>query len=226
VVPWRCDDKDCAERWHKGTFWIQLPAFKLDSDFGDATDYAPSTYTYDAYSDGDHEGVDFEDVPDGDEVERLWAEYHEECALTGQDPLGEYIVPRYHEREGTWQAQFGLVEGTHGCVVLLGLRRSGRGKWMHATHAPPEVREYLDVVATDDAWEFNAMECETPEATLARLRRLAESDPDVKVQKGRADSKRLNILVRVTEKVYRPRNAVAKDIRRVAKQALKERRTP
>ena len=45
-IPWYCDDKDCPDKWHLGTFCT-------NGDEDDIKDGYP--YTYDAYSDGDHE---------------------------------------------------------------------------------------------------------------------------------------------------------------------------
>lgn len=223
TVPWRCDDKDCAERWHKGTYWIELEPFTLALG-GSVPERKPPGYTYDAYSDGDHESVDFKDVPDYEEVERLWAEYHADCAATGKDPLGEYVVPRYFERTAAWQVLFQVsVVG-----VVVKLLRKGSGKDICPCEAPKEVREYLDLVETGkgrDVWVFNAFACENPYATMDRLRRLAESDPEVKVQRTPSHLQ-LKLKVRVASKEYRKAETVERDIRRVARKAVRERQTP
>ncbi len=214
VIPWRCDDKDCAAGWHKGTYWIQSFTF----DEGER----PDKYTYDAYSDGDHEPVDFADVPSCTEVERLWSEYHEDCAATGRDPLREYLVPRYHKRTATWQVLFQVsVVG-----VVVKLLRRGKGKPTCPCEAPKEVREYLELHETGpgrDVWVFDPECGENPYATMDRLRRLATADPDVKVQRTTSHLQ-LKLKVRVASKTYRKPETIERDIRRVARKAFREHR--
>ncbi len=216
VLPWRCDDRGCTEQWHKGTYWITLERFTLALG-GTPPERKPERYTYDAYSDGDHEGVDPEDVPTLEAVEQAWREYHEDCAATGKDPLEEYIIPRYHERNVTWQVIFQVsVLG----VVLQQVRRQGRGPWQPHGAASIALTRYLDVVSEGSRFLFNAYACEQPVATMDRLRRLAESDPDVTVHKTESMN-RLKLTVKVTEKPPRKPSAVTRDIKRVARKAAR-----
>ena len=54
--------------------------------------------------DGDHEGVDYSDIPSYEEQDKLWREYFEWVVRTGNDVLGELIVSYHNEQ--TWVAKF------------------------------------------------------------------------------------------------------------------------
>jgi len=214
-IPWRCDCRDpinrCEAGWHKTTYWV--------CDDG---------YSCDDYSDGNHEDCDEEDIPSVEEQAQAWREYAEDCARTGRDPLGEYIHAKHKvSREAEWQALFQLsIVG----VVLLGVRRRGRGPWLHPCNAPYEVRSYLDVGFKTARGKVDAQigrrhcvfRCtrgEQPLPTMARLRKLVEDDPEVSVQRT-TNCLQIKFKFRCTETRDRSRKAYAKDVKREARKAI------
>ena len=127
-IPWHCGLKDgCTQGWHQATYW--------DTEDG---------YTVDAYSDGDHEDVDPEDLPSGEEEVAAWKDYAAYVAETGTDPLCQYRVDRTVKRTESWQftAQEWIGSSTHG-PALIGARQNSRGPFLPGSELPEHVQEFL-----------------------------------------------------------------------------------
>jgi hypothetical protein len=101
--------------------------------------YVDGTLGVDAFTDGDHEGIEENDMPTLEQVMRDWRAYYEDVARTGSDPLGQFAVSVSRTQRERWQFRFAAraVVG----IVLVTARRAGR------TYAPNDlpahVREYL-----------------------------------------------------------------------------------
>jgi hypothetical protein len=89
-TPYQCGDNDCTSpgTWHKGTFWID--------------DSEPTGYTYDEFSDGDHEPAEESDLPSAEKEVLAWATYRVWALDNQLDPLGEFMygVPGLDSDEG------------------------------------------------------------------------------------------------------------------------------
>jgi hypothetical protein len=120
AIPWSCDDKDCPSQWHLGNYWA----------------YGDGTYSYDAYSDGDHEDVDRDEVPEYEEVSKAWREYMQHVVATGEDPLGEIMLPSREIKE-RWTFRY-----RRSILGIVMMAKRNRGEWMSGKQAPPHVREY------------------------------------------------------------------------------------
>jgi len=88
AVPWHCTKHETGETWHKGQYWVYG-----HSDGG-------HTYSYDAFSDGDHVEIAEDELPDPDEEIKAWAEYRVWATEHEQDPLDEFIGAKPWERAG------------------------------------------------------------------------------------------------------------------------------
>jgi len=78
-MPWQCGDSDCTAlgTWHTGTYW--------------ADDTADTGYTYDKFTDGDHEEVEASDLPSAEDEVRMWAKYRLWALDNQADPLDEFM---------------------------------------------------------------------------------------------------------------------------------------
>lgn len=134
TIPWQCGERDCRSPggWHKSNIWVD--------------DTADTGYTIDRYSDGDHDDLDPEDVPSADESRAAWAEYATWVAQEGQDPLGEYMVPRTvtHQRR-TYSVT--IAKSVIGLMVVR-LRRNHRSIPLDEIGRVPPLSEYLETRRT------------------------------------------------------------------------------
>jgi len=82
TVAWSCGERGCTSPggWHMSNYWID--------------DGVETGYTIDNYADGDHDTIEQEKLPAPKEVVQSWKDYGEWVAENGQDPLGNYMVPR------------------------------------------------------------------------------------------------------------------------------------
>lgn len=76
--PWQCGENDCSVPggWHKGSYWY-------DSESG--------SFSYDEFSDGDHEPINESDLPAPDGEVRMWTAYRLWAVQHQHDPLGEFM---------------------------------------------------------------------------------------------------------------------------------------
>ena len=125
TVPWHCGERDCPVGWHLANYWIETSGEGVE-------------YTYDGYSDGDHETVEEGEVPTLAQIEDAWKSYWQDCAETGEDPLDQFFVSTHYTRTQKWQVE--MKYGIAG-VTLLGCRRNGRGEW-HRT-PPQELIDWM-----------------------------------------------------------------------------------
>jgi hypothetical protein len=127
--PWRCDDRNCAQAWHKSSYWVDET-----SDTG---------YTVDNYSDGDHEEVSQPDLPTDDQVRLAWLEYAEHVLSTGKDPLEDYLVSRSTPVKARWKFMFSEA----GSKIVLVEARHGNDRFSPPRFGelPRGVLDYLDL---------------------------------------------------------------------------------
>jgi hypothetical protein len=120
-TPWSCGERDCPVGWHLANYWT--------SEDG---------YTVDRYGDGDHEDIDFDDIPTSDEHEQAWRSYFQHVVDTGEDPLSELPVKAFTTATYSWRLQ--LHKGINGVVICLASRNQRR---LPPASLPREVLEYM-----------------------------------------------------------------------------------
>lgn len=158
---------------------------------------APGGYTVDEYADGDHESIDEADLPSYEEVQAAWKEYFEYVLETGADPLGNFYVKHVIVRKERWQFRFKrAIVG----AVLAEARHAGRR--YNCRKLPKHVTEYLNLGA---GWALRLQDFETHEAFLA------------------IEGLRFDVWVtqHIEHKIDRSPAALARDLRRAARKALK-----
>lgn len=189
---WNCGERDCPAQWHKADYWI--------SETG---------YTVDRYADGDHEEIEEDEVPTFDKIDESWRRYYADVAETGEDVLGELIVPLTRSRKVKWQVVFSRsILGT----TLRSARRNGRGPWVRSIDLPDELIEFLDVrKRRPDSVTHQH------DATLDELRALAMDSPDCRVQ--RPERGFLKMIVTVSESV--PIAGYERRMKAAARKAMK-----
>jgi len=109
--------------WYLSTYWR----------------YEDGTYGVDAFTDGDHDGIEEEDMPAPESIERDWRAYYEHVARTGEDDLGQFLVRR--SRPERWE--FRLNDSIIG-PVFIDARRAGR-VYRDPADLPAHVREWLTI---------------------------------------------------------------------------------
>lgn len=170
----------------------QMPTFDHGWYLSSFWRYEDGTYGIDSFTDGDHDGIEEADLPTLEAIEAAWREYYNDVALTGVDPLGQFLVK--HTRPERWQ--FRLNDSIIG-PVLVDARRAGRP---YASHQlPPHVREWLTLEGTSRKI--------TGFSTWAELE---AAQPDV----------RRNRWLTVTLDGPRPGAAIRRDLVQLARRAL------
>jgi hypothetical protein len=122
-TPWSCGERDCPVGWHLANYWTS------DTDNG---------YTVDRYGDGDHEDIDFDDIPTLDEHDEAWKSYFQHVVDTGEDPLSELPVKTAITATYSWRLQ--LQKGINGVVICLASRNQ---RSLPPASLPREVLEYM-----------------------------------------------------------------------------------
>ena len=124
---WQCGDKDCGVPggWHRSNWWLD--------DGGE--------YTCDAYSDGDHEACDANDVPDYAESTASERDYAQWVAEYGDDPLCEFNVRHIKKVAERWQFKWSpSIAGP----IVTAVRRN-KGAALAPIDAPKHVRQWLQL---------------------------------------------------------------------------------
>ena len=129
TVAWSCGERGCTSPggWHMSNYWLD--------------DEVETGYTEDRYADGDHEYIEEKDLPTPEDVTRSWTEYAEWVAENGQDPLGNYMVPKDVTTQ-TRHYTVTLRDSLLG-VFVWRLRRNGRTLPLDHIEQTPEVRDWL-----------------------------------------------------------------------------------
>ena len=218
TVPWHCGDRDCPVGWHVGNYWID----------------ADGEYTWDAYSDGDHDVVDESDVPGYKEEDAAWLAYWTDVLETGEDVL-EQIHGRTVHEERVWQI---LVSKSIIGPVLSGVRRAhrdktsasgfrSRGPWLISGDIPKHVGDYclftrsktnINVYVPDEY-------CNTAEKHngFERYEKLIRSVDGCTVQEHSRNSRgSLVFFVTVERTLHLPPTATK--VRKVARKAIQQHR--
>lgn len=130
-IPWQCGDSDCKAQWH-------LASYDLDDK---------GNYLVSNFSDGDWESDD--EIPSAKEIDEAWESYFSYVAKTGLDPLNHFNVDAKRSVKHAWQVRFGswLGNAKYG-VLCTGMRRRGKGNWIHPKDAPKELIEFLCLTET------------------------------------------------------------------------------
>lgn len=128
TMPWQCDDNNCDAPggWHKGSYWIDGKG-----------------YTFDEFSDGDHEGIDEEDIPKHEEVKKAWDEYAKWVIQNGTDPLGEYYVKYTRKVKERWSIK---VRRSICGMVVSEIRRGRTSVPARKDSLPQHLAEYLNLL--------------------------------------------------------------------------------
>ena len=124
TVPWHCGERDCLVGWHQANYWWQ----------------EDGSFSMDAYSDGDHEDIEKDELPSDDEVDEAWRKYYADSVETGLDPLDALPVPATRKRKRTWQCE--IANSICG-PVLRRCRRNGRGAWVSGRLVDGKPRQEL-----------------------------------------------------------------------------------
>lgn len=134
-VPWYCGEKDCESVWHKATYWFECRGKKC-------------TYTYDGYSDGDHEPVYKRDIPSDKEINQAWSSYYSWVAENGKDPLGSFLVHPEKKIKEKWEFVFSpwIGKSKFGLVMTMARKKTNkRREWLGAENLPKEVVDFLGI---------------------------------------------------------------------------------
>jgi hypothetical protein len=169
-VPWSDGPGLDIQHWNTASYWA----------------HDDGIFTWDEFSDGDHEEIAGEDMPFYSEVTEGWRAYNSYVAKTGEDPLNNFLGLRDTKtRSVNWQVKFrNSILG----AILVGARKNARGPW--GLEVPQELADYLLLVRKHDlqVWRFRADKYDEENTGMtdssAILRHYAETDQNVKVQRG------------------------------------------
>jgi hypothetical protein len=130
-IPWKDNNKG-ESWWVKSTYWA----------------HDDGTATHDTHSDGDHEPVEWEDVPHWSDAQSQWDSYYLDCIRSGEDPLSEFfVIPTYQQKQ-RWQVKFiRTIAGVQVCRV----RRAGKEYLLW--ELPKPICDYL--LLKDDGTSSN-----------------------------------------------------------------------
>jgi len=134
-VPEACGERDCPVGWHIAHYWA----------------YSDGTFSV-CDSDGNHGDVDESDIPSFEDQEAAWYAYAQHVAETGEDPIGEYLVPTTRTVRERYRATFRQsILGP----VLVRVRRRYRD--VPLRDLPPYLTDYLNVQrkSPNSQWVFN-----------------------------------------------------------------------
>lgn len=193
-IPWR------GTTWHLGNYWI-------DSS-------CETGYTYDAYSEGDHEEVEESELPSGEAYQAAWDEYYEYTAETGDDPLGEYFaIPRKYKQRQRWTLK--IAEGIAG--LYLRAARRGRGPWMVARDLPLPVAEFLCLTewGTQNPRIKNKLD-----VPWKRIATMADECHEFKLTSKKMGVGRFTGVIEV--EIPRKASAIQRDVKRKARRTLRK----
>lgn len=199
-IPWHCGDSDCPVGWHLANYWIDTSA-----DTG---------YTCDHYSDGDHEEVEESEVPDHEEYDRRWREYHQYVADMGEDPLGEFMVTRTFKERQKWT--FIIARGIAG--LYLRQARRGRGDWTIARDLPMPVAEFMCLTEWGSQFPRIRNKLDVPWKTVQEM---AEACKELTMTSEFMGAARFEGVL--TIEVPRKESAIQRDLQRAARRALQKR---
>lgn len=198
-VPWHCGFKDgCEQGWHLGSYWTH-------EDGG---------YTYDAFTDGDHEEID--SVPETEDVDAAWRAYYESCRDSGTDPLYQFNIAYTIKRPIRYTCEIGPGIGG----LYLRRARVGTGPWLVWHQLPVKLKQYLqlaeDLYKPEPQW---GPRLHVPWPTLAEMIAATQSHDDVEHISTRHNVGRFVI----TLEGERPRGAavLARAVRSAARKALR-----
>jgi hypothetical protein len=163
--------------------------------------YDDGTYSYDEFADGNHEQS--EDVPSPEEVEQEWIAYYQFCADTSTDPLAQLNVKPSWTREESWSFIFNLsVTG-----VVITAARHGRNP-VRIGDIPKHVKQFL---CFQEYYEVNAL------LMVALLDFTREEFAETGIEYGCWSKHHIDHVIERSER------EVAKEIKRKANAALKQR---
>jgi hypothetical protein len=148
---------------------------------------------------GDHESLETEDVPSFEEHDRKWREYTQWALETGTDPLGNFFVRHSIKTRERWQ--FRLAKTLVG-PRLIDARHAGRRYTLtHLDELPGQVRTFLNLDSSGKLGDF------------ATWDELIELLPDIKAGRW--------FVAHIEEDMPRQKDAIARDIRRIARKSLR-----
>ncbi|KKK88560.1 hypothetical protein LCGC14_2741910 [marine sediment metagenome] len=195
-MPYPCDIRRCAGRWHKDIYWM----------------YEDGTYgTCD--QDGNHDGEPFgaEDLPTVAEQDAAWGRYYEYVAETGEDPLHEIYVSYGYKVVELWT--FDIANSILGTVIRRWCR--GRGPWHQGGRVslPDHVLEFMLLDRPREGRLYRFTQYEDGPTTHEEWCALIRESPEVTwgVQR--------SALCHVRLPRTRPRkaSAVQRDLKRIAR---------
>lgn len=198
-VPWHCGERSCPVGWHLGSYWI--------------TGSAETGYSYDPYTDGDHEDVDEEDLPSFEDQDKMWRSYWKDVVETGRDPLGQLPIKDFRVVTRRWQVE---VRNQFGRLILIHARLRGRGRWKKPDKLPHELMDYLLVEKPESSYllmghkALNALIDDINKDERCRLQRSTSKLPLVK------------FMVEIDERIPRSKTVVSREVKAAAKRALKK----
>lgn len=195
-IPWQCGDSDCTAdgQWHRASYWSTEDGYSLDE-----------------FTDGDHEDIAADQIPNGEEFDRAWETYARWVLSHGRDPLGEYFVRRTIAEEQTWY--FGVTNTIAG-LMLVSARH--RRKKYQPGELPDRIREYLNLARSPvGAWLLQGF------ANTDDLRdRLAGDHNNVyRASRNRRDP--FHLTCRITVNAPRSAAAIRSDLCRRARDSIR-----
>jgi len=203
-MPWHCGEKDCEVGWHRSTYWWHGDGF----------------YSVDAYSDGDHEGVEQKEAEKLlADYEVAWKRYSKDVIATGKDPLQEYRVKSCYTRK----ARFTVEMRNSICGAVLTKWKRGKGPWTWRAKPPKSLADYLLIEERGGNKLLQPVKCIERDGkggwknhyyTLEELLELANEDENVRVTRVKGHY-RLHLTLK--ESVVRKESAVKRDLIKAAK---------
>jgi hypothetical protein len=198
-VPWHCGERNCPAGWHLGSYWVD--------------DTSETGYTFDEFTDGDHEDVD--DLPTPEEEATAWASYWQDVIETGEDQLRQLTISRVRKVKRVWQVVVADWTGNFDGLKLVQARRRGRGPWRKPQDLPADLLRYLLVDPEHDGGRYLLEGVHT----LTSFVDMVKNDDACTMQKHDVMTQ-VKFLVTVEEKIPRSEKVVASERQQAAKDAL------
>ena len=224
--PYCCGDKECCVQWHKQ--WVMV-GYKIRK--GRMFEVAHTCDNDDNWEADDSHDVDlpgwkeWQRIYDYDASRKAMVDYFRFVVETGEDPLDEFryvhlrIKGKATASPRKWQVKVSDWIGgkAHGLMVV-GVRRRGRGPWLPLEDAPIEVRDYL--MEGHPEYQYGSGDVKRPRRCLG---------PDLKsfgdLRQHGIEVRERNLIgtwfVTVDEKQFPTEQQTANFLRKAARKAIK-----
>ena len=208
--------------WHCGESWRKR-SWDLDDEGG-----------YVSFDGCDWDCGDQEDYEDDlKNWSRAWAEYHGDVAATGDDPLGEFLVPHTYTQRRAFVVE--IRQGVGGAMVTRG--KPKRGHWS-AAQMPEPLADYLLAYTQDEQCNLvygkRLIKDQHNAVAYTADEYVHQADGDDQVSKITqvrrfpshlehigGEIRYATLHLWIEHRVDRKREAIARDLKRAARKALR-----